>query len=132
MSGDARGWRMALVPDALINPPEQARTALPDVLGVLEASGYGVLQRPSGYAVSRARGCTGADWLRCCDIGAWHSHLATSSARRSTPWPRVSGSPPSWPATICRQRSSAAGACSGLRAAHDPNAEGTREPHDMR
>src|SRR2546429_10011790 len=37
---------MALVPDALINPPEQARTALPDVLGVLEASGYGVLQLP--------------------------------------------------------------------------------------
>src|SRR5437762_4610045 len=37
---------MALVPDALINPTEQARTALPDVLGVLEASGYGVLQLP--------------------------------------------------------------------------------------
>jgi hypothetical protein len=37
---------MALVPDALINPPERARTALPDVLGVLEASGYGVLQLP--------------------------------------------------------------------------------------
>src|SRR5205814_6931627 len=37
---------MALVPDALINPPEQARTTLPDVLGVLEASGYGVLQLP--------------------------------------------------------------------------------------
>lgn len=46
MTGDARGWRMALVPDALINPPERARTALPDVLGVLEASGYGVLQLP--------------------------------------------------------------------------------------
>ena len=46
MNGDARGWRMALVPDALINPTEQARTALPDVLGVLEASGYGVLQLP--------------------------------------------------------------------------------------
>jgi len=43
---DARGWRMALVPDALINPPVRARTALPDVLGVLEASGYGVLQLP--------------------------------------------------------------------------------------
>jgi len=37
VNGDARGWRMALVPDALINPPEQARAALPDVLGVLEA-----------------------------------------------------------------------------------------------
>ena len=46
MTGDARGWRMALVPDALINPPERARKALPDVLGVLEASGYGVLQLP--------------------------------------------------------------------------------------
>src|SRR6202035_2794645 len=37
---------MALVPDALINPPERADAALPDVLGVLEASGYGVLQLP--------------------------------------------------------------------------------------
>jgi len=43
---DARGWRMALVPDALINPPERGDTGLPDVLGVLEASGYGVLQLP--------------------------------------------------------------------------------------
>jgi hypothetical protein len=43
---DARGWRMALVPDTLINPRDQARAALPDVLGVLEASGYGVLQLP--------------------------------------------------------------------------------------
>jgi hypothetical protein len=47
MSGDARGWRMALVPDALINPPQRARTTLPDVLGVLEASDYGVLQLPA-------------------------------------------------------------------------------------
>ena len=46
MNVDARGWRMALVPDALINPPERARSALPDVLGLLEASGYGVLQLP--------------------------------------------------------------------------------------
>jgi hypothetical protein len=43
---DARGWRMALVPDTLINPRDQARAALPNVLGVLEASGYGVLQLP--------------------------------------------------------------------------------------
>src|SRR5260370_23395567 len=44
---------MALVPDALINPPERARTALPDVLGVLEASGYGVLHLPpkGGHAL---------------------------------------------------------------------------------
>jgi hypothetical protein len=43
---DARGWRMALVPDVLINPPLRIRGALPDVLAVLEASGYGVLQLP--------------------------------------------------------------------------------------
>ena len=29
MNGDARGWRMALVPDSLINPPHPVRTALP-------------------------------------------------------------------------------------------------------
>ena len=46
MNTDARGWRMALVPDALINLPSQARAALPDVLCVLEANGYGVLQLP--------------------------------------------------------------------------------------
>ena len=46
MNRDARGWRMALVPDALINPPPRIRALLPDVLGVLEASGYGVLQLP--------------------------------------------------------------------------------------
>jgi hypothetical protein len=46
VNGDARGWRMALVPDSLINPPPALRAALPDVLGVLEASGYGVLQLP--------------------------------------------------------------------------------------
>jgi hypothetical protein len=47
---DARGWRIALVPDALINAPEQLPAALPDVLGVLEASGYGVLQMPPAGA----------------------------------------------------------------------------------
>ena len=46
MSEDARSWRMALVPDALINPPQRTRAALPDVFGVLEASGYGLLQLP--------------------------------------------------------------------------------------
>ena len=46
MNGDARGWRIALVPDALINPRTLARAALPDALGVLEAGGYGVLQLP--------------------------------------------------------------------------------------
>ena len=37
---------MALVPDTLINPPARVRGALPDVLRVLEASNYGVLQLP--------------------------------------------------------------------------------------
>ena len=46
MSDDARGWRIALVPDALINAPARASPASPDVLGVLEQNGYGVLQLP--------------------------------------------------------------------------------------
>jgi hypothetical protein len=37
---------MALVPDALVNPPAQARAALPDVLAILTTCGYGVLQLP--------------------------------------------------------------------------------------
>jgi hypothetical protein len=46
MSRDARGWRVALVPDALINPSAVAKSSLPQVLEVLEASRYGVLQLP--------------------------------------------------------------------------------------
>ena len=46
MSDDARGWRIALVPDSLINVGDAAPAALPDVLAVLEASGYGLLQLP--------------------------------------------------------------------------------------
>jgi len=46
VSTDVRGWRIALVPEALINPPHSARAALPDVLAVLEAGGYGLLQLP--------------------------------------------------------------------------------------
>jgi hypothetical protein len=46
VSGDARGWRMALVPDALLNPPPHTSCRLPDVLNVLETNGYGVLQLP--------------------------------------------------------------------------------------
>jgi hypothetical protein len=46
VTADARGWRMALVPDTLINPPDGARAALPDILGILEANNYGVLQLP--------------------------------------------------------------------------------------
>ncbi len=44
MSRDARGWHVALVPDLLINATDTAR--LPDVLAVLEANRYGVLQLP--------------------------------------------------------------------------------------
>jgi hypothetical protein len=46
MNADARGWRVALVPDALLNPRTTAGAALPNALGVLEAGGYGVLQLP--------------------------------------------------------------------------------------
>ncbi len=46
MSDDKRGWRIALLPDALLNPPARVRTALPDVLAVVESSGYGVLHLP--------------------------------------------------------------------------------------
>ena len=46
MSGDVRGWHVALVPDAIVNPPAQLCAALPDVLRVLEAGKYGVLQLP--------------------------------------------------------------------------------------
>jgi hypothetical protein len=44
---DVRGWRVALVADTLINPPHRANQGLPDVVGVLETSGYGVLQLPA-------------------------------------------------------------------------------------
>src|ERR1700674_3612877 len=37
---------MALVPDTLINSRTLAPAALPDVLGILTACGYGVLQLP--------------------------------------------------------------------------------------
>lgn len=46
MNGDLRGWRIALVPDALVNPAPNDRAALPDVLAVLETNGYGLLQLP--------------------------------------------------------------------------------------
>ncbi|MBV8910609.1 MAG: hypothetical protein JOZ89_07610 [Gammaproteobacteria bacterium] len=46
MSSDARGWRMALVPDSLVNPPQHTGSTIPDVLCLLEATGYGVLQLP--------------------------------------------------------------------------------------
>ena len=37
---------MALVPDRLINPPADTGAPLPDVLRILEANRYGVLQLP--------------------------------------------------------------------------------------
>jgi len=46
VTGDARGWHMALVPDSLINPRDRTGAGRPDVLSVLENSGYGVLQLP--------------------------------------------------------------------------------------
>jgi hypothetical protein len=46
VTGDARGWRMALVPDTLINPHTPEQAARPNIFGVLEATGYGVLQLP--------------------------------------------------------------------------------------
>jgi len=41
---DVRGWRIALIADALLNAGP--RTSLPDVVAVLAASNYGVLQLP--------------------------------------------------------------------------------------
>jgi hypothetical protein len=42
--GDVRGWRVALVPDILINPSQEA--SLPRALAILQAADYGVLQLP--------------------------------------------------------------------------------------
>jgi hypothetical protein len=44
VSVDLRGWRIALIADALLNAGPHA--SLPDVIAVLEASSYGVLQLP--------------------------------------------------------------------------------------
>lgn len=43
---DARGWRMALLPDALLNPPHPPLMSDLDVPAVIEAHGYGLLQLP--------------------------------------------------------------------------------------
>lgn len=48
MSEDLRGWRIALIADALMNPG--AGSALPDVLTILEASRFGLLQLPPAGA----------------------------------------------------------------------------------
>lgn len=46
MSGDVRGWRVALVPDALLNAGPGPLGGSPDVLKQLLAHGYGLLQLP--------------------------------------------------------------------------------------
>jgi hypothetical protein len=46
MTADARGWRVALVAETLINPLPSPRSSLPDVLATLERIGYGLLQLP--------------------------------------------------------------------------------------
>ncbi len=45
MSPDARGWRIALLPDRAVNPPDGRQRSL-DLLRVLDAQGYGLLQLP--------------------------------------------------------------------------------------
>jgi len=53
VTGDARGWRIALLPDALVNPRHARGDALPNVVSALEANGYGLLQLPpaGGHAL---------------------------------------------------------------------------------
>ena len=46
MNNDVRGWRIALVPEVLVNPPPAGRSQWPDVLALLSTHGYGVLQLP--------------------------------------------------------------------------------------
>lgn len=48
---DVRGWRVALLADALLNP--EPRASMPDVLNILEASNYGVLQLPPAGGAHR-------------------------------------------------------------------------------
>lgn len=46
MSPDLRGWRVALVPDSLVNPCAEAPSVSTGVLSALADAGYGVLQLP--------------------------------------------------------------------------------------
>ncbi len=148
MNGDARGWRIALVPDALINPRTLGRTALPDVLGVLEAGGYGVLQLPPpgrhglllaviadqvaeyahhGYAVVaigvRGEPGGGLHWRRLAPL-LRHRGVAPPPRHLIRAGRRRRGRGAavrrcSCPATICRWRSNVAGAARrGLRSSH--------------
>jgi hypothetical protein len=43
---DVRGWRIALVPEVLMHPPDALKDRLPDVMSVLDHCGYGLLQLP--------------------------------------------------------------------------------------
>lgn len=42
---DARGWRIALAPNAVLNPPDRPGRR-PDLVRTLDAQGYGLLQLP--------------------------------------------------------------------------------------
>ena len=140
MNADARGWRMALVPEALINPPDRDPAALPDVLGILTACGYGVLQLPPpgqhglllaviadqvteyahhGYAVvaigvagRSRRTALAPPGPAAAASGRGGPRRAISSGRPPTPRTRGGVPPPSSPATICRSKNNAAGVCS--------------------
>ncbi|MBS0578786.1 MAG: hypothetical protein JSR36_05930 [Proteobacteria bacterium] len=46
MSGDLRGWRIALAAGGLVNPGAQAPDHARGAMGVIEECGYGVLQLP--------------------------------------------------------------------------------------
>jgi hypothetical protein len=61
-----RGWRIALVADALLNPG--SRVSLPDVLTTLEESSYGALQLPP------ARGAHGLLLAVTADQVAEYAH----------------------------------------------------------
>jgi hypothetical protein len=66
VSIDVRGWRIALLADALLNP--EPRASMPDVLKILEASSYGVLQLPP------ARGAHGLLLTVTADQVAEYAH----------------------------------------------------------
>jgi hypothetical protein len=66
VSLDVRGWRIALIADALLNAGPRA--SLPDVIAILEASGYGVLQLPP------ARGAHGLLLAVTADQVAEYAH----------------------------------------------------------
>jgi hypothetical protein len=46
VTSDLRGWRIALLADTLVNPPETLQITRPSVLAVIESCGYGLLQLP--------------------------------------------------------------------------------------